>query len=66
MHAFKMVVGKPLARFHLKDRREGGITLRHMSERNVVRVGAGGNDPESWHVTASGISGICSRTASYI
>jgi hypothetical protein len=62
MHAFKMVVGKPFARVHLKDRREGGITLRHMSERNAVRVGAGGNDAESWHVTASGISGICSRT----
>jgi hypothetical protein len=62
MHAFKMLVGKPLARVHLKDRREGGITLRHMSERYVVRVGAGGNDSESWHMTACVISGICSRT----
>jgi len=26
----------------------------------VVRVGAGGNDSESWHATAFGISGICS------
>ena len=25
-----------------------------------MRVGAGGNDSESWHVTAFGISGICS------
>ena len=30
MHAFKMLVGKPLARFHLKDRREGRITLRYI------------------------------------
>jgi hypothetical protein len=61
MHAFKMLVGKPLARVHLKDRREGGITLRHMSERYFVRGGDGGNDSESWHMTVSGISGICSR-----
>jgi len=37
-----MLVGKPLARVHLKDRREGKITLRHISERErVFRVGAG-------------------------
>jgi hypothetical protein len=33
MHAFKMLVGKTLVRIHLKDRMEGRITLRHISER---------------------------------
>ena len=48
MNEFKMLVGKPLARVHLKDRRQRGITLRHISERYVARVGDGGNDSEAW------------------
>jgi hypothetical protein len=36
LYAFKILVGKSFARVDLKDRREGGITLRQISERYVV------------------------------